>query len=177
MKSIEDIEERLLELESDEGNAAHYAKVSLFHLKSKTEYEIEEVIHNTINGGIRESITALAGMWLLDYKGAWKVFERYPFQFTFADIEKVQSIHYCQSGDRRHQRALPLINGKPRTHYRSYSIWRTMMNRLKGGAVDVCLQWRHFDKFFADVGEAPKNKRFMRKDSSKPYSLDNVEWK
>ena len=70
---------------------------------------------------------------------------------------------------------------------RTYKIWAGMKRRCisptseknhlyysKG--IKVCERWQKFENFYADMGEAPRNKTLGRIDGNKGYSLDNCRW-
>ena len=71
---------------------------------------------------------------------------------------------------------------------RTYSTWTSMRNRCNnpkadnydrygGRGIKVCDDWNHsFEKFFADMGERPKNTTIDRIDGSKGYFKGNCRW-
>ena len=53
-----------------------------------------------------------------------------------------------------------------------YMRWRRVI-----GTGEVCKRWLSFEKFVADMGEPPKDKRFLlRPDATKPYGPGNCVW-
>ena len=67
------------------------------------------------------------------------------------------------------------------TIYRSptYRSWRKMIDTKKS---EVCSRWRvnkggSFQNFLEDMGVKPEGTKFTRIDKTKPYSMDNCEWR
>ena len=69
-----------------------------------------------------------------------------------------------------------LVNGVQRTKHPLYSVWSNITRTAKGNL--ACEEWKDFNNFIRDVKEKPsENVHFVRIDSSKKYSPDNVYWK
>lgn len=89
---------------------------------------------------------------------------------------------------------------QPRTHgmsrTRFYTLWASMLRRCsvdkgkvyemyKGKGVDVCPEWREFERFFEDMHDSyrkhtsefgERNTTLDRIDGDKGYSLENCRW-
>lgn len=78
-----------------------------------------------------------------------------------------------------------------RTHGMSgtkiYRVWCAMLARCRNpndpdfkdyGArgITVCAEWLSFDRFFADMGEAPKGMTLDRRENDLGYSAANCRW-
>lgn len=70
---------------------------------------------------------------------------------------------------------------------RTYAAWSEMRARCRNpnhhqwknyGArgIKVCCAWESFERFLADMGEAPVGKSLDRRDNSSGYSKDNCRW-
>lgn len=58
-----------------------------------------------------------------------------------------------------------------------YNSWRGLMFTSKGKAQGISEEWKDFRKFFNDVNKAyEKGKVLRRKDTSKPFSVNNFMW-
>lgn len=88
------------------------------------------------------------------------------------------------SGNARVQHGLARA-GKRRS--KEYSLWAAMVQRCTNpkdrnwasyGArgISICDSWLSFEKFYADMGQAPHGKSLDRIDNIKGYSLDNCRW-
>lgn len=84
-----------------------------------------------------------------------------------------------------------VLSEKARTHGMSetsaYRLWSNMMRRCGdplnaayknygGRGIEVCDQWRSFERFFLDMGDRPKGRTLERRDNNKGYSLANCYW-
>lgn len=76
-------------------------------------------------------------------------------------------------------------------HFRSgtpeYIAWQAMIQRCTnpnsphwidygGRGIEVCDEWRDFDRFFADMGERPDERVLDRIDNDGDYEADNCRW-
>jgi hypothetical protein len=82
--------------------------------------------------------------------------------------------HTRKNGERRHASA-------------EYKVWCGMISRCHnpnhskyadygGRGIFVCERWRAFEKFYADMGKRPRGCSLERRDNSKGYSPENVDW-
>jgi hypothetical protein len=77
------------------------------------------------------------------------------------------------------------IHGKRRT--RVYQVWADMVRRCTNPACDsyanyggrgisVCHEWRNFENFYADMGDAPEGLSIERNDVNGDYEKSNCRW-
>lgn len=70
---------------------------------------------------------------------------------------------------------------------RAYRAWLDMMQRCRnkknarfkdygGRGIKVCSRWLSFEKFFADMGNAPLGKSLDRIDNRRGYTRNNCRW-
>lgn len=70
---------------------------------------------------------------------------------------------------------------------RTYNIWAGMKQRCQnenyhgysmygGRGISVCTDWKSFDRFFRDMGKAPKGKSLGRIDNDGKYEKANCRW-
>jgi len=73
------------------------------------------------------------------------------------------------------------------TNHPTYKVWlqlrakclrptSTMFKNYGAKGIRLCNKWLDFNKFYADVGDRPKNKVFDRKDVTRDYEPGNVHW-
>lgn len=83
----------------------------------------------------------------------------------------------CSTNNRTHGRC----------NTRTYNIWAGMIQRCTDknsnnyrnyGArgITVCNRWKRFEKFYADMGEAPEGMQLDRVNNNKGYSKSNCRW-
>ena len=72
-------------------------------------------------------------------------------------------------------------------HKRTWSIFRNMHTRCSnpnavnwkyygGAGITVCSEWRMFDQFLSDMGDAPDGLELDRIESMGPYCKSNCRW-
>ena len=76
------------------------------------------------------------------------------------------------------------IKGKTSKAYKAWSSMKARCNNpnnksyaLYGGrGIKVCKEWKCFDAFYKDMGDAPRNLSLDRLDNSKGYYKENCRW-
>lgn len=104
----------------------------------------------------------------------------------------------CKCGTEKLVKSTHLVSGKTNscgcswtTHGKSnspiYRVWDSMVRRCHnqnhhaykdygGRGISVCNEWRSFENFYADMGDAPKDMTLERIDNSLGYFKENVKW-
>lgn len=68
--------------------------------------------------------------------------------------------------------------GYDRSKGSKYNSWRSIVNTKRGKEIGFPDEWKSYDKFDSDTLYGwEKGKILCRKDTQKPYSKDNVEWR
>lgn len=77
----------------------------------------------------------------------------------------------------------PAARGQSLVKTKTYKAWSTIVHAATNAASKGYIPgatmhepWREFAQFHADVGDAPADMCFARKDKSKPYCPDNCAW-
>lgn len=82
----------------------------------------------------------------------------------------------------------PYLTTHGMANTRTYEIWTGMLKRCRIDAakphrnyaargITVCPEWRTFEGFFKDMGEAPQHLTLERLDNSKGYEPGNCAWR
>lgn len=91
----------------------------------------------------------------------------------------------CKRRDQYGAKNVQYKHGKFGT--RIHKIWDGMIQRCHnsnckdyknwgGRGIKVCNEWREFENFYADMGEAPEGRSIDRIDNDKGYSKSNCRW-
>jgi hypothetical protein len=87
-----------------------------------------------------------------------------------------------------HKKSCGHLNKRPvTTHWRTWRIWRFMMQRCHdpkkdnyyrygGAGIRVCQRWHMYDNFLADMGAAPDGLTLDRVDGARGYDPSNCRW-
>lgn len=106
---------------------------------------------------------------------------------TIVSINSLKTGHTSSCGCLQREKASERGRKRGSASAKTYNLWRQMIRRCTDpkdisyenyGAkgVTVCDEWKCFDNFYKDMGDAPRGLQLDRENTSLGYSRENCRW-